>query len=117
MLECLLFNLAHNAANVNIFYFGFFIYGAKNVDFQKILKMFLFVNLFGTALSMLLAFTGVIPNYAALRSTYSPVRRYSLGAIYPTNLAARFFSILMAYAALKKFKLSIPEYISLLILG
>ena len=112
LLECLLFNLAHNAANVNIFYFGFFIYGAKNVDFQKILKMFLFVNLFGTALSMLLAFTGVIPNYAALRSTYSPVRRYSLGAIYPTNLAARFFSILMAYAALKKFKLSIPEYIS-----
>ena len=112
LLECLLFNLAHNAANVNIFYFGFFIYGAKNVDFKKIIKMFLFINLFGTALSMLLAFTGIIPNYAALRSTYSPVRRYSLGAIYPTNLAARFFSILMAYAALKKFKLSIPEYIS-----
>lgn len=112
LLECLLFTMAHNAACVNIFYFGFFIYGAKNVEFKKILKMFLFVNLFGTVLSMFLAFTGVIPNYAALRSMYSPIRRYSLGANYPTNLAARFLSILMAYAALKEFKLSVPEYIS-----
>lgn len=112
LVECLLFNMAHNAANVNIFYFGFFIYGAKNVDFKKIIKVFLLINIGGTFLSMALAFMGVIPNYAALRSTYSPVRRYSLGAIYPTNLAARFFCILMAYAALKEFKLKVPEYIS-----
>lgn len=112
LLECLLFTMAHNAACVNIFYFGFFIYGAKNVEFKKIIKVFLFINLFGTALSMILAFTGIIPNYAALRSMYSPVRRYSLGANYPTNLAARFLSILMAYAVLKEFKLNIPEYIS-----
>lgn len=112
LLECLLFHMAHNAAVVNIFYFGFFIYGAKNVDFNRIVKVFIWVNILGTIMSMGLAFMQVIPNYAALRSLYSPVRRYSLGANYPTNLAARFFSILMAYAALKRFKLSIPEYIS-----
>lgn len=114
LLECVLFVMGQNAANFNIFYFGIFIYGAKNVDFDRIIKVFLLVNILGTFISMGLAFAGIIPNYVGTRSLYSPVTRYGLGAIYPTNMAARMFCIIMAYAALKKFKLSIPEYISLI---
>lgn len=40
--------------------------------------------------------------------------RLSLGSVYPTDLAARIFYISLAYVTLKKFKLKLPEYISLL---
>nr|WP_321315612.1 hypothetical protein [uncultured Ligilactobacillus sp.] len=114
LLECVLFAMGQNAANFNIFYFGILIYGAKNVDYDKIIKVFLFVNIVGTFISMALAFGGIIPNYKGTRSDTSPVIRFAFGAIYPTNLAARMLSIIMAYAALRKFKLNLPEYISLI---
>lgn len=112
LLECVLFNIGYHAGDFSLFYFVPFIYGAKNVDYRSILKVFIAINLIGIGISMILALTGVIRNYEGVRSLYSPVTRYALGAVYPTDFAARGFCILMAYAALRRFKFSLPEYIS-----
>ena len=112
LLECLLFITGRNAANFNVFYYGIFIYGAKNVDFNKILKVFIVVVVSGILLSIFLVFLHIIPNIKIIRSPYDPVTRYALGANYPSDFAARGFSLLLAYAVLKKFNLNLPEYIA-----
>lgn len=112
LLEFYLYMSAHIAANVDIFYFSFFIIGARNVKAEYILKLFIWVNIIFMVLAAILALTGVIWNFSNTRGIYSPIYRYALGMAYPTDYAARGFALLLAYAVLKKFSLRLPEYIS-----
>lgn len=115
LLEIILFAVGTNANEYQIFYLLFFIVGAKNIDIDKILQLFIWVNLLVTALSLIFALNGSVRNVMITRSD-SPAVRYSLGAVYPTDLAARGFFMMLAYTVLKRFKLNIAEYISCLAL-
>ena len=112
LLEFYLYMSSYIAANVDIFYFSFFIIGARNVKAEYILKLFIWVNIIFMVLAAILALTGVIWNFSNTRGIYSPIYRYALGMAYPTDYAARGFALLLAYAVLKKFSLRLPEYIS-----
>ena len=112
VFECYLYLSSYIAASVVIFYLVFFVYGAKNIKIENILKVFIIVNIAGTLLTMLLTGLNVIRNVRIIRNIYSPVVRYSIGMVYPTDFAARGLSVLLAYAAFKKFRLNLPEYIS-----
>lgn len=115
LLEIILFAVGTNANEYQIFYLLFFIVGAKNIDIDKILQLFIWVNLLVIALSLIFALNGSVRNVMITRAD-SPAVRYSLGAVYPTDLAARGFFMMLAYTALKRFKLNIAEYISCLAL-
>lgn len=112
LLEFYLYMSSYIAASVAIFYFSLLIVGSKNVETDQILKVFILTNVIFIIIAAALALTGIIWNYSNTRGIYSPVVRYALGMAYPTDYAARGLSILLAYAVLKKFCLSIPEYIS-----
>ena len=112
LLEFYLYMSSYIAASVDIFYFSFFIIGAKNVRVERILKVFLLTNIVFMTIVAILSLSGVIWNYSTTRSLYSPVCRYALGMAYPTDYAARGLALLLAYAVLKKFRLRLPEYIS-----
>lgn len=115
LLEIILFAVGTNANEYQIFYLLFFIVGAKNIDIDKILQLFIWVNLLVITLSLIFALNGSVRNVMITRAD-SPAVRYSLGAVYPTDLAARGFFMMLAYTALKRFKLNIAEYISCLAL-
>ncbi len=112
LLECVLYNIGYHAGDFSLFYFIPFVYGAKDIDYRLVLKVFITVNVIGILIAMGLALGGVIRNYEGIRSLYSPMTRYGMGAVYPSDFAARGFCVLMAYAALRRFHFSLPEYIS-----
>ena len=112
LMEFYLYMSSYIAASVSVFYFSFFIIGAKNVKAEQILKVFMLTNIAFMIVAAILALSGVIWNYSTTRSLYSPVYRYALGMAYPTDYAARGLALLLAYAVLKKFRLRLPEYIS-----
>lgn len=112
LMEFYLYMSSYIAASVSVFYFSFFIIGAKDVKAEQILKVFMLTNIAFMIVAAILALSGVIWNYSTTRSLYSPVYRYALGMVYPTDYAARGLSLLLAYAVLKKFRLRLPEYIS-----
>ncbi|KRM92628.1 hypothetical protein [Liquorilactobacillus cacaonum] len=96
-----------------LFYYFVYIVGAKNVDFKKIIKVFLFSVTIVFLIAVIAALSGFIVNVEQGR-TLEPTVRYSLGAVYPTDLASRCFYLLLSYTALRKFKFTIPEYIAAL---
>ena len=112
LMEFYLYMSAYIAASVDIFYFSFFIIGAKDVRVERILKIFILTNITFMIIAAILSLNGIIWNFTTTRSLYSPVCRYALGMAYPTDYAARGLALLLAYAVLKKFRLRLPEYIS-----
>lgn len=112
LMEFYLYMSAYIAASVDIFYFSFFIVGAKNVRIERILKVFILTNIVFMIIAAILSLNGIIWNFTTTRSLYSPVCRYALGMAYPTDYAARGLALLLAYAVLKRFRLCLPEYIS-----
>lgn len=112
LMEFYLYMSSYIAASVAVFYFSFFIIGAKDVKAEQILKIFILTNIAFMIVAAILAFTGIIWNFSTTRSTYSPVYRYALGMAYPSDYAARGLALLLAYAVLKRFRLRLPEYIS-----
>ncbi|WP_304653325.1 hypothetical protein [uncultured Ligilactobacillus sp.] len=111
LLEIILFAVGTNANEFQLFYLMFFIVGAKNINIDHILKVFLCVNLFVIALAFFFSAMGSVKNVIITRGD-SPAVRYALGAVYPTDLASRVFFMMVAYAVLKRFKFSIAEYVS-----
>lgn len=112
LLEFYLYMSSYIAANVDIFYFSFFIIGSRNINADRILKTFIWVNISFMVIAAILSLIGLIKNIVITRGVYSPVYRYALGMAYPSDYAARGLALLLAYAVLKKFKLRLPEYIS-----
>lgn len=112
LMEFYLYMSSYIAASVEVFYFSFFIIGAKEVKAEQILKVFILTNIVFIIVAAILALTGVIWNFSTTRGIYSPIYRYALGMAYPSDYAARGLALLLAYAVLKKFKLRLPEYIS-----
>lgn len=114
LLGTVLWSSGTNAVLLDIFYYYIFIVAAKNVDFSNIAKVFLFTITTGLFITFILAKTGIIRGLAYSRP--NGAMRYALGTIYPSDLAARCFCLMLAYVIVKNFKLCLPEYIGLIAL-
>ena len=109
----ILFAAGKNSYDYNMYYYSFYIFGAKDIDFKKILRWYLVIISLSVAITTIIAILHIIPTLSVGRSN-SAVLRLSMGAIYPSDLAARIFYLMLGYIVIKKFSLSLPEYISLI---
>lgn len=112
LLGLIIWQACSMAFNYNIFYYYLMVIGAKNVKGKNILQVFFVSILASTAFVVLCAKLGIIPGLAFGRGG-SSVLRYALGMVYPSDLAARIFYLMLVYVVYKRFKLDLPEYISL----
>lgn len=101
----------NNALLYDVIYYYLFIVGARNIEFDKITKVFVITIGGGLLLTVLAAKLGLIMGLTIGRSD-SPAIRYALGTVYTTDLAARTFYLQLMYVVLRKFKLTLPEYIA-----
>ena len=104
---------AINSQTMDLLYYYIMILAAKDLDFKQILKVFIYIEVFMLLFSAFSVYMGWILEVVNMRTGNAGIR-LSLGSVYPTDLAARIFYISLAYVTLKKFKLKLPEYISLL---
>lgn len=83
-----------------LLFIPFFMIGAVDIPYKKILKVCFWVNIYTLILAMLGSFTGCIENLMYVRLPYF---RYSFGMIYPTDFAARIvFFLLTAWVLYEK---------------
>ena len=113
LLLIILFAAGKNSFDYNFYYYAFLIFAAKNIEFRKILKYYIIVLAGGIIVTAIFALIHVIPAIVITRSN-SSVLRLALGSVYPSDLAARIFHLMVGYAVLKKFKLTLPEYLSII---
>lgn len=106
----LLWQSATLALGYDIFYYFLLLIAAKNVNFKYIAASFFATTTVALLLVFSLAKLGIIPNLSFTKANGT----FALGMNYPTDLAARMFYLLAAYALLKNFALSLPEKISFL---
>lgn len=109
----ILFAAGKNSYDYNMYYYSFYIFGAKDIDLKKILRWYLVIISLSVATTTIIAILHIIPTLSVGRSN-SAVLRLSMGAIYPSDLAARIFYLMLGYIVIKKFSLNLPEYISLI---
>lgn len=79
---------------VDILFFVLFIVGAQDVDYRNIIRLF-----FGTVV-ILLTYTILVSQIGVIKDaiyTREGFDRHSLGVNYPTDLAAYFFYVVLAY--------------------
>ncbi|HJG66685.1 MAG TPA: hypothetical protein K8V14_05150 [Staphylococcus ureilyticus] len=113
LLLIILFAAGKNSFDYNFYYYAFLIFAAKNIEFRKILKYYIIVLASGIIVTTIFALIHVIPAIVITRSNSSALR-LALGSVYPSDLAARIFHLMVGYAVLKKFKLTLPEYLSVI---
>lgn len=102
--------------NMELLAMGIFILGARDVEFRKIIKLYLIIGIAILAFIVVSSMTGVIRNLIYHRGQGS-VARQSFGVVYPTDLAAHVLYIALAYTYLKFSKLSYPFYLTLFLLS
>lgn len=113
LLLIILFMAGKNSLDYNFYYYAFLIFSAKGIDFKKILKYYMMTLVVGVIITVIFAITHMIPAIVITRSN-SSILRLAMGSIYPSDLAARIFHLMVGYAVLKKFKLTLPEYLSII---
>ena len=113
LLLIILFAAGKNSFDYDFYYYAFLIFAAKNIEFRKILKYYIIVLASGIIVTAIFALIHVIPAIVITRSNSSALR-LALGSVYPSDLAARIFHLMVGYAVLKKFKLTLPEYLSII---
>lgn len=104
------------AAQTSDYLFLFpFIIGAKNVNFKSIIKWYLYFNTIFMLSIMVISLLRVIPNliyYSSNRPT-----RYALGMVYPSNIAAFFLFMALAYCYLRFNRLGLLDYCGIFIIS
>ncbi|KRL05746.1 hypothetical protein [Liquorilactobacillus oeni] len=111
LLGIIFWEICKSSGEFYYFYYYLFILGAKNIRLERLLKVFLFTIAGLLLITIAASLTGLIINLSIGRHMEATVR-YALGTIYPTDLAARVFYLLLAYVMLKRFHFSLAEYVS-----
>lgn len=78
---------------------GFLIAGANDIDYRKILKVYLIVEISMTICTMIAGYTGVITNLVYHRGEQV---RMSFGFVYPTDFAAGIIFMVTAWVVLRQ---------------
>ena len=99
-----------------LFWIGFMIVGAKGVDFNKILKVYIFLGTVLLLAAIIASQVGWIENlvYVVWRNEQITYRN-SFGIVYPTDFAAHVFYLLIAGVCLSEDKLTWGKIINFLI--
>ena len=92
-----------------------FIYAARKIDFKRIVQVFLGTVGVLLLVSVVGAVLGIFPNVTVTRGLGTNLR-FAMGMVYTTDFAARVFYLCMAYVALRRFRLTLPEKISLFVI-
>lgn len=92
-----------------------FIYAARKIDFKRILQVFLGTVGILLLVSVVGAVLRIFPNVTVTRGLGTNLR-FAMGMVYTTDFAARVFYLCMAYVALRRFRLTLPEKISLFVI-
>lgn len=95
---------------------GFFIIGARNVNFREIIKLYFVVGLVLLIFIMLSADVGLIKNLTYHR-IQSNVVRQSFGSVYPTDFASHVLFLILAYVYLQFDKLTWKSYIVFIVIA
>ncbi|KRL98486.1 hypothetical protein [Liquorilactobacillus satsumensis] len=113
LVGIIFWQICKNSGELFYFYYYLFILGAKDVRFERIIKTFLVTIGSFLLVTIAASLLGVIDNLTYGRYMEATIR-YALGTIYPTDLAARAFYLLLAYAMLRRFHFKLVEYVSCL---
>lgn len=92
-----------------------FIFGAKNIKFKDIIKWYLYFNTIFMLSIMAFSLLKIIPNliyYSENRPT-----RYSLGMVFPSNIAAFILFMTLAYCYLRFNHLNLWDYCGIFIIS
>lgn len=95
---------------------GFFIIGARNVNFREIIKLYFIVSLILLIFIMLSADIGLIKNLTYQREQSNTIRQ-SFGSVYPTDFASHVLFSVLAYIYLKFDKLTWKSYIVFIVIA
>lgn len=98
----------------NLIYLAFMIIGAKNIQFKKIAKVYLWIIVTITILAMIAARLNLIENIIYYRNG---LPRYSFGSVYCTDFAAHIFYIVLCYFYIKDNNLSYFNILVFALLG
>lgn len=101
-----------------LWYTGFLIVSAKDVEFDKILKVYLTIGITIMLAAFVASQVGWIENlqYTALRGEEWIVRN-SFGSVYPTDFAAHVFYLAVAGICLSENKITWGKIINLIVLA
>ncbi|MCL5457659.1 hypothetical protein M3M33_03125 [Loigolactobacillus coryniformis] len=105
--------VAYQSGNKDIFFMMVLILGAKEVPFRLIAKVYLFLGISIFVLTIVSAQLDVIKNLTFYRGSAA---RFALGTIYPTNLAATVFYLMICYCYLRNVALRLKEYLIMVII-
>ncbi|MFR0584507.1 hypothetical protein ACLUX0_09385 [Limosilactobacillus mucosae] len=94
----------------SLFSMGIFVLGARNVNFKRIIKIYLYIGLLLLAFVVLSAMAGLIRNLVYRRDMTNIIRQ-SFGIAYPTDFAAHVLYLILAYAYLKFGKIRWYDYV------
>ena len=100
-----------HAHAVDILAYTLFILGAKNVDFRIIIKWFFYLGVIMLILTMIYSQLGIIKDLIYIRNH---TLRHAMGIVYPTDLAAHVFGLVLAYCYLYFEKISWRAYLGIL---
>lgn len=89
----------------------FLILGAKNVPFEKLVRIYCAIAGGLLVITMISSQLGLVENLVYIRDGIS---RYSFGINYPTDFTAHIFFIVMGYCYIRKEKLSFFELTAIL---
>lgn len=102
--------------NFDLLPMGVFIIGARDVDFKRIIKLYLIVGITILLFVMLSSSLGLIKNLVYHRGTTSVIRR-SFGIVYPTDFAAHVLFIVLSYVYIFSERVSYISYFCFLIIA
>ena len=90
-----------------------FIFAARGISFNKIVRQYFNINLMLMLLTMLYSLAGIIKNLAFFRGT---TFRYSLVTDYPTDFSAHIFYLCLAYCYLNYKKMGWLQWLGILVI-
>ncbi len=85
---------------------GLFIIGARKIDYKKILKVYLAIEIPLTLITLMAARLGIIENLVYHRGEQV---RMTFGFVYPTNFVSHLMFIIAAWIAIKEVKCTFLE--------
>lgn len=101
--------------DIKFFSLGMFVLGARNVNFRKVIYLYLSIGTIFLIFTVGSSLSGLIKNLIYYRGTDTSIVRQSLGILYPTDFAAHVLFLFLAYLYLRFDKINVLDYLALII--
>ena len=113
----ILFLTWRTSADFTLFSMGIFILGARNVDFRRVVYLYLVVGTIILLFTMICSLSGLIQNLIYRRNQISGAVRQSFGVVYPTDFAAHVLFLILSYSYLNFKRISVKSYIAFILIA